>query len=352
MLSNNSKNNINKKLSLRIKEKDVYLISTFFGFFLGLLLYTFFTPNYYDRKSTVEFDVPRGASFNQIIDSLYSKKIIPSKINIKIAAFITRAETKIKAGRYEIENGLSYFGLLELLLEGSTKDKKLVTIQEGIWQHNMAGLLNNELSIDSTLFMKLSKDFNFIRNLGLNIKNLEGYLLPDTYYFFEDVTTENVMKKLKYEMDILFDESVNKRLNELKMTRHEILTLASIIDGESNIEEEFKKISGVYHNRLKKRIKLQADPTIQYLKRFRRRYNKIYYKDLEIDSPYNTYKYYGLPPGPINNPGREAIIAALYPEQHDYYYFVASGNGGHLFAKTLAEHQRNVRKYRAWRSTQ
>ena len=134
------------------------------------------------------------------------------------------------------------------------------------------------------------------------------------------------------------------------MDKHKILTMASIIDGESNMLSEFQRIAGVYYNRLKNGWRLQADPTVQYVVRQRRKkVNKIYYKDLEIDSRYNTYKYYGLPPSPINNPGKDAIMAALYPEKHNYYYFVADGNGGHVFSKTSREHQNNVNRYRTWR---
>ncbi len=122
------------------------------------------------------------------------------------------------------------------------------------------------------------------------------------------------------------------------------------IQSRQNRVSEFKRIAGVYYNRLRKGIKLQADPTVQFLKREKKRHNKIYYKDLEIDSPYNTYKYKGLPPGPINNPGKDAVLAALYPEENDYLFFVASGDGGHRFAKTKSEHERNVAKYRRWRS--
>ncbi|MBU2492985.1 MAG: endolytic transglycosylase MltG [Bacteroidetes bacterium] len=340
-----------KKIFNLIKERDVYFISTFFGFFLGVFFYTFFTPNYNNQRSKIYLDVPKGAVFSNVVDSLYVKGVIPSKTNMKIAALFRRTDKKIKAGRYVILDGQSYFDLLELFLKGQPKSQKLVTIPEGIWQHNLAKLLKEELGIDSSKFMELSSDREFIKNLNLNVKNLEGYLLPDTYYFYDDVDAKDVLIKLESEMDLLFTDSVKKRITELGMTQHEVLTMASIIDAESNVISEFGKISSVYHNRLKKRIKLQADPTVQYLLRGRKRFNKVYFRDLEIDSPYNTYKYYGLPPGPINNPGKEAIIAALYPEEGDYYFLMATGNGDHAFAKTLAEHQQNVRKYREWRNS-
>jgi UPF0755 protein len=344
--------NFNKGRSLSNTKNNTYIIVSFFAFVLGILLFTFYTPNYFNERGPVVFDITRGSTLSSVIDSLYKKELLPSKTNMHIAAFLYGAENKIKAGRFEIPNGLSYLELLDLLLEGHHQEQKLITISEGIWQHNLAKLLKEEINIDSLEFVSLSRDKSYLRNLNLYVDNLEGYLLPETYYLYANSSADEVIKKLKNEMDKFWERSMIERLNNLGLTRHEILTMASIIDGESNLREEFARIAGVYHNRLKRRIKLQADPTIQYLIRNRRRNNKIYYKDLEIDSPYNTYKYYGLPPGPINNPGKDAIIAALFPEEHNYYYFVANGNGGHTFAKSFSEHQRNVRKYRQWRRNQ
>ncbi len=180
---------------------------------------------------------------------------------------------------------------------------------------------------------------------------MEGYLLPDTYYFHEGSTEKEVLKKLVDAMLTLFnDNEIKARMKHLRKNMHQILTMASIIDGESNKISEFKRIAGVYYNRLKKGWKLQADPTVQYVVRQKRKkVNKIYYKDLEIDSKFNTYKYYGLPPAPINNPGKDAIMAALYPEEHEYFYFVADGSGGHAFSRNSREHQIQVNRYRNWR---
>ena len=349
--SNLSKNIDKKKHPKLIQESDIYFIATFFGIFLGIFLYTFFTPNYNKQHSRILIDIPKGAVFTEVVDSLYAKGVIPSKTNMKIAAIFTRTDSKIKAGRYIILDGLSYFELIDLFVKGQPKSQKLVTIPEGIWMHNLAKLLRQELGVDSAEFMNLSSDRDFIRKLNLSVANLEGYLLPDSYYFYEDVSAKDVLIKLETEMDLFLNDTMKKRMLELGMTEHETLTLASIIEGESNVVDEFKKISSVYHNRLKKGIKLQADPTVQYLLRFRKKFNKVYFKDLEIDSPYNTYIYSGLPPGPINNPGKEAIIAALYPEKSEYYFLMATGKGDHSFSKTLKEHQENVRKYREWRET-
>ncbi len=334
-------------------QNEIYILSSVFGFLIGLFLFIFFTPNYYKYKGPVELEIVPGESLSKVIDSLYEKELIPNETVMHIAAFLYGAEKNIKAGKYKVENGLSYFDMVELLLEGSPSNQKLITIPEGIWQHNLASLVAKIFNLDSDRIMELSKDKKFLGRLGVAARTLEGYLLPETYYLFDNSNEEEILSKLKYEMDKLFEpDSVKLQMLKLGMNKHQILTLASIIDGESNIIDEFKRISGVYHKRLKKRIALQADPTVQYLIRNRRRHNKVYYKDLEIDSPYNTYKYVGLPPGPINNPGKDAVLAALFPEDNDYYYFVADGSGGHVFAKTLSQHNRNVNSYREWRRSQ
>ncbi len=336
-----------------LDKKEISILAGAFGFFLGILIFTFYFPNYYEGDGPVKFEIKQGATLNQVIDQLYSEGIIPSKTNMKIAALISGSERKLKAGFYEIPNGVSYLKLLEILTEGQPIPQKLVTIQEGIWQEKLAELLQDKIGINAEKFMALSKDKKFIKSLGLNVNYLEGYLLPETYYFFVGSTEKDIIKKLSNEMQkFLSKPEYIERMKELKMTEHQILTMASIIDGESNNVDEFRRIAGVYYNRLRKGMLLQADPTIQYIVRHRRKkVNKIYYKDLEIDSPFNTYKYPGLPPAPINNPGKDAIRAALYPEQHDYYYFVADGNGGHVFSRTHSQHLRNVRRYRAWRNS-
>ncbi len=336
-----------------MSKKELYIFAVAFGFFLGILIFTFYFPNYYNGDEPVKFEIKRGASLNEVIEELYEKGIIPSKTNMKIAALISGSEKNVKAGVYEIPNGISYLKLLQILTEGQPLPQKLVTIQEGIWQEKLAALLEEQIGISSARFMKLSRNKEFIKSLGLNVDYLEGYLLPETYYFYLGSTEEEIIKRLSDEMQkYLSKPEYVKRMEELGMTEHQILTMASIIDGESNVVSEFRRIAGVYYNRLKRGMLLQADPTIQYIVRHRRKkVNKIYYKDLEIDSPFNTYKYPGLPPAPINNPGKDAIHAALYPEKHDYYYFVADGHGGHVFSRTHSQHLRNVRRYRAWRDS-
>ena len=349
----NFKNLITNNKLVHLSQNERNLIIALFSFIVGILMFTFLAPNYYEGKGTQNFEIYSGESLSSVIDSLYEKEIIPSKTNMHIVAFLYGAERKIKAGRYSIPNGQNYFQLIELLIEGSGSPQTLVTIPEGIWQHDLANLLHEKMGIDVKEFMSLSRDKKYLKSLSIKAKVLEGYLLPNTYYFFDGSTNDEIIRKLKAKMDKIFESpGVISAMKKLKLSKHKILTLASIIDGESNKSSEYKRISGVYYNRLKRGMRLQADPTVQYLKRERRSKNKVYYKDLEIDSPYNTYKYAGLPPGPINNPGEEAVLAAIFPEKHGFLFFVADGTGGHKFAKTSSEHQKNVIAYRKWRNSQ
>jgi len=329
--------------------KDIIIFAVLSGFILGGLIFSLYFPHYYHQRSAVILKIKKGDEVSKIVSELYDKDVIDSKFMMKLSVFLTQTGSEFKAGIYKIKNGQNYFDLIKLLTDGTHDNQKLVTIQEGIWQNVLAGLLQNELGIDSTSIIKLSYDKKYLKSLNINQKSIEGYLLPETYYFYYPSSAKQVLRKLKEAQDKLFDEDARIQMALLGMNRNQILTIASIIDGESNKTDEFRRIAGVYYNRLKHGMRLQADPTVQYLIRERRRHNKIYYKDLEIKSPYNTYIHYGLPPGPINNPGKAAIEAALYPEKNDYYYFVASGDGGHLFAKTRFQHNRNVQKYRRWR---
>ncbi len=179
--------------------------------------------------------------------------------------------------------------------------------------------------------------------LGVNAASLEGYLYPNTYSFFWGVSPREIIRTMVQEFYHHVGDSLRQRAAALGLTVHQALTLASIIEGEAVVDSERALIAAVYHNRLRQGILLQADPTIQYIvpgppRRLRNR-------DLEIASPYNTYRYPGLPPGPVNNPGLVSIRAALYPAPVNYLYFVARGDGSHVFSRTLEEHLRAKRDF-------
>jgi UPF0755 protein len=337
-----------KQTKKLLSRNEFYIVVAFFAFVLILLIFTFYAPNPLPSGKPIEVEIRSGDSVDSIVDSLFAKAIIPSKFNMKLAIFLRGAEKKLKAGSYYIDTPINYLELVDVLTGVKKSMQKLVTIPEGIEQPQLASLLQRELGIDSSEFIGLSGSKPLIRSLNIEAENLEGYLLPETYYFLSSGGARSIIRKLNSQLNRTIWTTKNlTQLKKLKMSKHQILTLASIIDGESNVFSEFATISGVYHNRLKRGMALQADPTVEYLIR-NRKSKRITRKDLDINSKYNTYKYPGLPPGPINNPGKQAIIAALYPEKNNYIYFVANGNGTHLFSSTYEQHTINVGNYRRW----
>ena len=191
--------------------------------------------------------------------------------------------------------------------------------------------------------LKLFSNEKLIKGLQINSNTLEGYLFPETYYFFEGVDEISVIKRLVKEHKRFWNDANISKADSLGFTPYEIITLASIIEGEAIYDSERSIISAVYHNRLKIGMKLQADPTVQYIIDDGPR--RLLNRDLRIKSPYNTYMYKGLPPGPINSPGRQSLIAALSPQNNDYLYFVAKGDGYHTFSKNEKEHERAKRAF-------
>ena len=324
---------------------DILAILAVFILVLILSFTTFFTSNYYLSNSPITFDIKNGESFSSIADRLYNTGIIPSKNNFKIAGFIYGAERKIRAARFQIPNGLSYLDLLDLFISGECDYQRTFTINPGQTIKWLAHRLQKYVYIDSVEFVNVANNTSFADSLGLNRNSFEGYLFATDYEIFERSSPREAITLFFNAFNEFYNDTLKARTNEIGFTINEVVTLASIIKGETNKEEEMSRISGVYHNRLRIGMKLQADPTIQYV--IPGGWKRLTFKDLELNSPYNTYKYFGLPPGPINNPGKAAILAALYPEKNSYLYFVADGAGGHLFGKTLAEHNNNVKKYRA-----
>lgn len=289
-----------------------------------------------DLSSAVTVKIPSGISFNQISDSLLQKGLIRNKQWFQLLGVLSGKDEEIRSGLYRIPEEFSSWQILNYLTAGNNVTIK-VTIPEGVTSEEIAGILQSKIEIDSTAFMALVYDSAFAKSLGIAAGSLEGYLLPETYYFDWKMSEKELLRFLVNRTMKLFDsDSVRQRLSELNMNVNEVLTLASIIEGEALVDSDRAIISSVYHNRLRRGWKLQADPTIQYIIPGRPR--RLTYRDLKIDSPYNTYKYAGLPPAPINNPGKKSILAALYPADTGYLFFVATGDGGHRFSRTKEEH--------------
>jgi len=336
-------NAVNYIKNLSGRQKSVIVLLMIIPFFICDLINYCTVPEFGDENvNTVTVKIPKGSTLQIIADSLKNKGLIEDTELFKIWIMSLGKEKDIKAGHFEIPIGLNYAQLAKYLSKAKAKQIK-VTLLEGWQVEEIALELKNEIGIDADVFIELTKDTAFIQQFGFESNTLEGYLLPDTYYFYWGISEKPIISMLVNSCLAIFDSTAQVQIDKMKMNRHKILTLASIIEGEAILDEERTTISSVYHNRLNKRMKLQADPTIQYILDGPPR--RLLFKDLEIDSPYNTYKYYGLPPAPINNPGENSILAAIYPEKTKYLFFVATGDGSHSFSNTATEHARAKAKF-------
>lgn len=294
------------------------------------------------NATKTDFFIHRGMSVPQIADSLVQQGLITDRERFLFADKILGWGRQLKAGKYILPLGASNLTLYKIFRKGKAAQVR-VTLAEGKTIEDFAGILQGALDIDSTEIVRLSKDSIFARELGVPAKNLEGYLYPNTYNFYWGASPKEIVHALVQEFHRQMDDSLRRRAEKFNLTLHEVVTLASIIEGEAVVDSERTIISAVYHNRLRKGMMLQADPTIQYLVPGPPR--RLLKGDLENVSPYNTYRYPGLPPGPVNNPGIASIRAALYPAAVNYLYFVARGDGAHTFSHTLDEHLQAKREF-------
>ncbi len=285
--------------------------------------------------------IPKGSSVKSISKLLENEKVIKNGLVFELYCKLNKNADKIKAGKYSINKSMDVPEIVGVLVSGNALiDTVKFTIPEGynltqiVEKLNGLGVVSSE-NIEAALKAK-GYGYAFIGQIPEREKKLEGYLFPDTYEIYKDTTAEAIVDKLLGRFDTVFTEEYRNRAKELNMTIDQVITLASIIEREAKLDKDRKPISAVFHNRLRKKMMLQSCATVQYL--FPEQKEVLTYKDLEIESPYNTYKYIGLPPGPIASPGQKAIEAALYPENVDYLYFVAKDDGSHIFTKTYNEH--------------
>lgn len=249
-----------------------------------------------------------------------------------------------RRGHYEIDGSYSYDVLLSRISRG-IQDPISVTIQPGLKKSTFFENLSAAFPFDSAALALQFHDSVFLATRGISDHHLFGRMLPETYSFYWTSTPENVLGKVLNEFQNTILIPNRDRLQELERSIDEIATLASIIELEAKYESEKPRISGLYWNRLERRMYLQADPTVNYAIGERRR---LLFEDYKVDHPYNTYVNFGLPPGPITNPSESSIEAALYPEEHDYLYMVANKEGYHTFTETFEEHKRESEKWRRW----
>ncbi|MEO5579761.1 MAG: endolytic transglycosylase MltG [Gemmatimonadaceae bacterium] len=290
--------------------------------------------------------VPRGSSFAAATDSLAGAGLISAPVIFRGYARVRGEDRNIKPGTYLLKRGTSWNEILSAL-NGGRGLVRTVTIPEGFSLLQIVPLLSRRLSVPVDSVTAAAKDGALLSRLGAPTQTLEGYLFPDTYAFPEGTTARQAVGEMVTRFEREWKPEWNARLTQLNLSRHDIVTLASIIEREARKPDERPAISAVYHNRLRAGMLLQADPTVQYA--LGGHVARIFYKDLEIDSPYNTYRYPGLPPGPIASPGGPSIVAALSPADVPYFYFVAHPDGHHEFRRTIAEHEVAAREARAKR---
>ena len=287
-------------------------------------------------------EIPSGTSFAQVASLLEREGIIVGSERFRWLAWLKRVEKEIKAGDYTFNTAMRPSAVLHMLVEGRYKTIT-VTIPEGFTVAQIARVLQEKGLGDREDFLNYASDPLFVRSLGIRGDSLEGFLFPDTYKLRKGMTADHILRQMVGRFNEVFSGKYTERLQELDLSREEVVTLASIIEKETSDTSERYLIAAVFHNRLKRGMLLQSDPTVIYgLKDFNGNLTK---DDLKTSSPYNTYLMKGLPPWPIANPGEESIRAALYPSPEKYLYFVSKNNGTHHFSTTLGEHNRAVDRY-------
>jgi UPF0755 protein len=313
----------------------------FLVFFVVALAYYATAP--IDRRNlTVVVDIPTGTSFIKTTEILHQAGLIKSRLLFYSLTVVKNARRQIRAGEYEINTLLSPSQMIDKLIRGEIKYHKVI-IPEDLTLWEIADRLNESKMINKEVFFELARDKEFLESLHIHADSIEGYLFPDTYYLDRSMSTRRIMEKMVDNFWKKITPEMLKKLQQMNWDIHRMVIVASLIGKESGCDAEKPFISAVFHNRLKRGMPLQSDPTSVYdLGNFK---GKIVRSHLKRKSPYNTYVIKGLPPGPIANPGISSIRAALYPADVKYLYFVSKKDGTHFFSNTFSEHVRAVNKY-------
>ncbi|MGE5172233.1 MAG: endolytic transglycosylase MltG [Betaproteobacteria bacterium] len=297
------------------------------------------------EKAWKEVQVTEGMSFKAISAALQKEGIIRYRGYFEIIGRLQGISRKVRVGYYGLSTNMSLWDVLDSLRKGKIIEYEVV-IPEGYNLYQIGWTLSGTpLISDPQEFINLVKNKDYVHSLGIEADTLEGYLFPDTYYLPKGIKLEEIPKRMVERYKAVFGDSYRSRAKELGFSEHQILTLASIVEKEARVEYERKLIAAVYLNRLKKGMRLQADPTAVY--GTKAWITKVTKSDLRRRSPYNTYLHKGLPPGPIANPGEGAILATLYPDKVDYLFFVAQGDGSHFFSKDFDSHEKAIGRYRS-----
>lgn len=296
-----------------------------------------------DRKVV---EIPGGATLSQVTEILKDQEIIDNKRTFMLATALLFKGKALKAGNFDLSSVNNYRNLINKLSSSENHSRRII-IPEGYQSREIARLLARNLYFSYDDFMNKVNNESLAKRLGVDAPVLEGYLFPDTYDFNENDSPELVIRRMVSNFFMIVNDSIRKSIEISGRTLSEILTLASIIEGECIIDEERPVVASVYLNRLQKGMRLEADPTIQFIIPDGPR--RLLKNDLYIRSPYNTYRNRGLPPGPIGNPGLKSIIAAVWPEDTNYLYMVAKGDGSHAFTNDYNDFLRAKRRFQRLR---
>ncbi len=318
------------------------VVSFLLLFSVSLLIGVLFVTHIEKVEKDVVVDIPSGTSLKRIASILSENGVIKSKSLFLMGVILKGAHRDVKSGEYSFSGGETMWDVIDKLTHGRIRLRK-VTIPEGKTIYEVADILQNNQIVSKEEFLKVVTDSRYASEVtGFPLMTLEGFLYPDTYYFPKDSKVQKVVDTMIKRFFKVFNSI--KPLSTTWLSDYQVVILASMIEKEAGLDKEKRLISSVYHNRLKKGMKLDCDPTVIYGigSDFKGDLTK---KHLKTYTPYNTYIVKGLPPGPISNPGKESLIAALNPADTNYLYFVSKGDKSHAFSETYRDHVRAVNRY-------
>jgi UPF0755 protein len=317
-----------------------------FFFFIAAVLVTAHMEKFMESPASTRSEIKiiaitPGKSFRTVAQQLYEQGLISHPWLFVMWARLMRLTRLIQAGEYELKTDMSPRQIIQALLSGKVRLVQVI-IPEGFNVADIARRIEEAKLAKTNAFLELVRDAAYTSSLGLEGPTLEGYLFPDTYRFQVDTSLQRVIETMVSRWKVVFSP-FRDRARHIGLTAREVMTLASMVEKETALLGEKPLVASVFLNRLRRNMRLECDPTVIYgLKDFD---GNLTHKHLQMETPYNTYVRYGLPPGPIANPGLDSIRAVLYPANSDYLYFVSKNDGSHEFSYTLSAHQKAVRMY-------
>jgi len=288
--------------------------------------------------------VPRGSTDAQVAELLRRNGLIRSRTAFGVIRHIGYEGRPFVAGTYRMRKDLRLFDVIQMLVNGEVASVR-VTVPEGFTLKQIAARLEKHGVTEADAFLDKASSGAVNFDIASPTGSLEGYLFPDTYQFSFQSTPDDAIRIMLANLERRVSKPHAGDISDSGLSLHEILTIASLVEREARTAEDRPLIASVIHNRLERGMRLEIDATVLYA--LGQHKSRVLYRDLEAESPYNTYRNAGLPPGPIANPGLESVKAALSPASTDYLYYVATPSGSHLFARTFAEHQANIRRARS-----